>query len=527
MPTALKLVIPTALLGAGLALAAAGCGGGDEGETSGLAQYAPADSVLYVEGAVRPEGDLSESIDAVLGRFPQGDQLGAKLTAEIDQSAREDGTDFSWAEDVEPWLGESAAFYARDFELSSSGGGDSEPEPTAGAFIAEVSDEGKAEESIRKLAESEGELSDGSYEGVSYQVAQDPSSDDPLAFAVTDGVALIGNEQGLKDSIAASGAENLSSQSDYSSFVEDAGDSLYASFYLDGAGILESAGQELPPQQRRAFQKNFGQYLEQPVLGAVEVGEDEVSIEVSASSGEVNAGEASSLLESGFADSWLAAAVPSFGQSFASSFEQATSTGVSQAELNEINSQLQRQFGFQLSDLEAVGDVAFFAAGTSVVSLELGALVQVSDAAARDNLLAAIRTGVLRGGQGKVRPLSESGAQGFSVTVPDLPVPVNVLSKGDEIAIGAGPAAESLLSGDGGLTGSQGFSDATEALGEGTAINFLLEFAPIVELVDSTGQADADFEQARPYLEAFDLMAAGTELDGERATSRFVVTFTD
>jgi hypothetical protein len=316
--------------------------------------------------------------------------------------------------------------------------------------------------------------------------------------------------------------------SDYTDFIEGAGSDLYGSLYVDGAGILESAGSSLDAQERESFQKSFGQYLKQPILGAVEVSEEEVRFEVSGAAGEVNAGEPSTLLDSGFADSWLAAAIPSFGEAFASSFDQASGAGLSQAEVDQFNAELQGQLGFDLSDLEAVGDIAVFASGTSLVSLEIGGLIQVSDAAARARLLAAIRSGVRSSGQGKVRPLNGSGgAQGFSITVPDLPVPVNVLASGDQVAIGVGPAADSLLSGEGGLTGSQGYGDATEALGEGTAINFLLEFAPIVELVESTGQADSEFEQARPYLDAFDLIAAGTERDGDRATSRFVVTFSE
>jgi len=525
----LKRSLTTIALGAALGAASAGCGSDEDGgDVSGLTKYAPADSVLFVEGAVRPEGDLKDSIDSILGRFPDGDQLGGRLIDEIDQSAREDGTDFSWANDIEPWLGQRAAFYASGVEVKPSGAGESEAEPTAGALVVEVTDEGQAEESIRKLAESEGQLQEGSYEGVGYEVAQDPSSDDPLAFAVDDGIALIGNEQGLRDSIDASDGDNLSSQSDYTDFLDGADSDLYASLYVDGAGILESAGSSLDPQQRQSLEKAFGQYLEKPILGAVEVSEDEVRVEFSGAAGEVNAGEASTLLDAGFADSWLAAAIPSFGESFASSFGQASGAGLSEAEVNQFNAELESQLGFSLSDLEAVGDVAFFASGTSLVSLEIGGLIQVSDAAVRDRLMAAIRSGARGSGQGKVRPLSGSGgAQGFSISVPDLPAPVNVLASGEQIAIGIGPATDFLLSGEGGLNGSQGFGDATEALGEGTAINFLLEFAPIVELVDSTGQADSDFEQARPYLEAFDLIAAGTERDGDRATSRFVVIFSD
>ena len=50
---------------------------------------------------------------------------------------------------------------------------------------------------------------------------------------------------------------------------------------------------------------------------------------------------------------------------------------------------------------------------------------------------------------------------------------------------------------------------------------------PIVDLVESTGQDDADFQEAKPYLEAFDLFASGIESSGETETQRFVVRFSD
>ena len=121
----------------------------------------------------------------------------------------------------------------------------------------------------------------------------------------------------------------------------------------------------------------------------------------------------------------------------------------------------------------------------------------------------------------------EGADTGFSVQVPDLPVPINVVATGDRVAIGAGPAAQSLLSGDGGLTGSESYEAATEALGDAGELAFLAEMAPIVSLVDSTGQADADFDQARPYLEAFDFFASGFDSSGGLTSQRFVVRFSD
>ncbi len=47
---------------------------------------------------------------------------------------------------------------------------------------------------------------------------------------------------------------------------------------------------------------------------------------------------------------------------------------------------------------------------------------------------------------------------------------------------------------------------------------------PIVKLVDATGDTDADWEQARPYLEALGVITSGGKADGDRVQSRVAVT---
>ncbi len=45
---------------------------------------------------------------------------------------------------------------------------------------------------------------------------------------------------------------------------------------------------------------------------------------------------------------------------------------------------LQKQLGFSLDDLEGIGDVAVFASGESLVELQVGGIVEVPDAATRE-----------------------------------------------------------------------------------------------------------------------------------------------
>ena len=512
---------------------AAGCGGGDEdGSATDLTKFAPADAPIFVEGSIRPEGDLKDSIESILERFPDGDQVGDELIKSINEGARTEGEDFTYEDDIEPWLGERAAFYATSFKSHApSADDDSATDLGDGAFIAETTDEDEAREKIRELAQDEGEVTEREYNGVTYELSPDDESPGELAAsAVFDGVAVAGSEQGVKDTIDASQGDSLSGNTGYAEFREERGSDLLMSAYADVGALLDAipSSPEFTAQQRDALKSAYGSFTEQPVMFGAEVTSEGATFDFQGGETPFGSAGASELLEAGFEESWFAAAVPDLGKSFSQSFEQIASAGVPQSQVNQIDSMLQKQLGFSFEDLEGIGDVAVFASGESLVELQVGGIVEVPDAATRDKLLEAISDAAQRSGAGKVTPLSVEGAEeGFSIQVPDLPVPINVAASGDRVAIGAGPAAQALLSGDGGLTGSASYEAASEALGEGSSLAFLVEMDPIVDLVESTGQDDADFQEAKPYLEAFDFFASGIESGDETETQRFVVRLSD
>jgi hypothetical protein len=44
---------------------------------------------------------------------------------------------------------------------------------------------------------------------------------------------------------------------------------------------------------------------------------------------------------------------------------------------------------------------------------------------------------------------------------------------------------------------------------------------PILSLVESSGSTDADYEKAKPYLEAYDVFALGSTTEGGTGRVRF------
>lgn len=534
MPIPLQRGLTILICAGVLVPALSGCGGDASAESSSdLTEFAPADSLLFVEGAIKPEGDLKDSIESVLGRFPDGDQVGSRLIDELDASAKEEGSEFTYEDDIEPWLGERAAFFATELELKpptgnggSQGGVGGETTLSAGALLVETTDEEEAEDKIRQAAEEEGPVDEREYEGVSYDLFEDSSSGDMTATAVVDGVAVIGTEQGLKDAVDANGGESLSGQAEYAEFREQRGSDLFGSLFADGRAILDSIPDSpgFGAPERQSFSETYGALLDEPIMAALEVDDSQVSLDYSAAATEFTTATQSPLLDAGFADSWAALGAAGVGEVIGGFFDQASSLGLPQARFDRFDAQLQRRLGFQLSDLTGIGDVAAFAAGESIVDLQVGGIVEVPDAATRTKLLKALRTAARRAGKGSVEPLSLQGAdEGFSIQVPDLPVPINVAAAGDRVVIGAGPAAQALILGEGGLTESESFKTAAAALGDGLSVGFLLDFAPIVALVESTGEDDADFQQAKPYLDALDFLVAGSQRSDDRDLARLVV----
>jgi hypothetical protein len=159
-----------------------------------------------------------------------------------------------------------------------------------------------------------------------------------------------------------------------------------------------------------------------------------------------------------------------------------------------------------------------------VDTVDGGAVISVTDseraAAAFGKLVGLLRA------QGGVdaRPVRVDGAEtAFEVRRPDAPKPVVIARSEDRVVIayGAQAAAAAFSPGEQ-LADSESFDRAEDLLGDDFDLSFLLSMEPIVSLVESSGEADADFEKARPYIEAFSLLASGTKVDDERARSRFV-----
>ena len=199
--------------GASLALllpgaAIIGCGGGEDSE---LASLVPPDVPLYAEVVLRPEGDQAEAIESFAERVAGIEDPAAAIAAELDSSLADDGVDATFAEDIEPWLGDRGAVFVRSFESLDSPSMDPEA-----AVLVEVSDADAAQDFIDETlaAESEGEVEESSYGDVDYQL------DGDTAVGLIDDFLVFGPEDAFKVAVDASEGESLAESEEYTQPTE-------------------------------------------------------------------------------------------------------------------------------------------------------------------------------------------------------------------------------------------------------------------------------------------------------------------
>src|SRR3954471_6582936 len=138
-----RLLLLSLLAVAALVLPACGGSGSSSGSTD-PAGAAPATALVYGNVAVRPTGDLKDSVDAAATKILNGADPGQKIQQGIDQALSQ--ANLNYDDDVKPWLGERAGFFLTSISRSSAGG----------AVILDSKDDDKATSTIEKALKDSG-----------------------------------------------------------------------------------------------------------------------------------------------------------------------------------------------------------------------------------------------------------------------------------------------------------------------------------------------------------------------------------
>ena len=378
------------------ALVLAACGR-DESASS-ASSLAPADSAVYAEFTLEPEGDQKRAIDAIVAKFPGSGSAGARLQELIEQGLREADAPITYRDDIKPWLGDEGAFFA-------TAGGRSAELDTAAALLA-TDDEESARDALEKSFE--GKAKEKSYKDVDYLLADDGET----AAAVTDGVVVLGSESGLEAALdTADGGSPLSDDEDYETALQDVAKDRLGLFYLNSPELFKATAQ----WQGAALPGSFRKFFEEPYVATVAADEDGVVFEASTPEALAKTvpflGQGSELVNELPADSWLALAQPDLGK-LADFYIDAFAPVAGGRDT--IEGQFKAATGLDLESevLGWMGDFAVFARGKSKADLDGGLVVETTDPAGhREVPPAAARPGP-GPERGRARRSPPSGCRG-------------------------------------------------------------------------------------------------------------------
>ena len=516
MSGAPKAILALAALAAGLVFA--GCGEDDLAD-SGPPSVTPESAPVYVDVSVRPEGEARDDAEAALGRILGTEDPGQRVIELAEQQAAQEGDEFDYEQDVEPWLGERFAIF-----LTTIGGDTTDSQ---GGFVFETTDVETALEFLRSAPDSTGRTEE--HEGVEFEFDTDGD-----VFGAVGDFIVGGDEAAFKAAVDAHDGDSLGDSDEFDDAVEELSEDRLSTLYVPPEQFLEAVSdQELDPQARDFLKRALGEAGDQPILGEVTASAESVTIELSAG-GSVETSE-SGLLAELPGDAWFAVGFADVGAAVQGGLQQVEQARIPGLDGAAIREQLRNQSGINLEQdvIATLGDAALFVQGTSVNSVGGALVVESKNPETSAQLLTKLQDLISREAppQVKVQPIaSATGDQGFQISgrAAGLQQPISVIQRQNRIIAGYGRAAvNQALGSDGGaaqpLSGSPAFKGAQDAVGE-LGIDALLSFAPAIQLTEAAGAgADPDYKQAKPYLDSLDFLALGSGNDDDRSQLRFVV----
>lgn len=512
-PLRRALLASTCVAAFTLGLVVAGCGGG-EPDPAGIA---PRGAVVYVEGVVRPEGGQRDTVDAIARKVFKEEAPGRRIVQELDKALRDDPQTrtVSWKDDIEPWLGSRAALVVT--RIAPRG---------EAALIVSTTDAGQAEETVNRVTDAaQPRFARRSYKGTDYRVGTTPGAD---AAAVVDDFLVFGNEPALRAVIDAQAGGALAEKPDFKDAVADEKDG-FGFGWIDVKAVVASAGAAgaLPPGQGPALESLLGGGTK-PVTFSLDASEEQVELETLARGMKADpaAARQSPIIPTLPDDTWLALGSAEAGPQIRRALE-ALSGGPADQVLNAIRQQLRSQANLDLDRdlLPALGDIAIFARGTSILTIGGGLVVQTPDPAAASRLVDGLRPLISRQGSGlgvSVVDSTVAGGRGFKVTSPQLPGAINVVAGADRMVIAYSDAAtQAGLAPATRLSSSADYRAAQESL-EGAPPAVFVAFQPISQLVGIAAN-NPDVQKVRAGLASLRTLAGATQVEGDTQRGRFVL----
>jgi hypothetical protein len=494
---------------------ASGCGGGS---ANGLAALAPPDAPLYAEVAIQPDGDLADSIASLTGAVAGIDDPAAAIVAEVDRLLADSGTEVTYADDIEPWLGGSAALFVRSFEPPTVAGGWPDL-----AVMLDVVDDGAAKGFVDELADEDPSMSEErTYADAEYRYSPEGGG---IAVGIVDDALVIGTEMSFQLAADASAGESLGASDEFATRTDALPDDPLATVYLEPGAVIQAAigSNEIARADAELIRPLLAGPLSAPVAMSLSATDHDASLDLVSTVEDVatSAGE-SELLERLPAGSWFATAVPEFGPTVERAVDQLGKSGRPGA--GSLQDAFRRETGLDLGADVAVwlGDVAAFVEGTPPLNFTAGVLGETDDPGAPRKLLERAGAVASREAGLPVGPAPDGASDGFTLGLPGGALDVGVF--GDLVVAAAGTAAADVIDPESTLAHDERFQAAANSLGDELSPVLYVYLPSFLATAELGGAGDdPDYSAARHYLETLEYLVAGTKVEDGLARSRLSV----
>jgi Protein of unknown function (DUF3352) len=496
----------------------AGCGG-DSSAGSKVAELAPPGTPVFVEGVLRPTGELKSNTEAVAMQVAGIGNLGDFVVSELESAARVDGESFDYAKEVEPWLGEHGGVFFERLEGSDFSGT---------GVIVEATDADAAQEFIDTQVEaSDDPYRSSSYEGVEYELG---GSDGNAIGVVGDFLLVAEGEKVFEEAVDASQGESLAGEDTFVTAIGAASAGSLADVYVDVGELIDQGGGEIDPQARQILRNAGIDPSEATAVASIVPGSDRITVEFSSdlAGQEAPTGDASALLGSLPGEAFAGFAVSGFGSQLQDALDRLDEEGIPDAVPPGQLKKGLKQLGIDLEALAgSLQDAALFAEGSSESSIG-GALVLSTKGSQATDTVANIGM-LLRSVDVEGVTALKGQYSGFSVRSDELgDKPLVVVAKPERLAIGYGLAATLNALGTGSdkgktLSDDPAYAEAVASLGD-TPIGGFANGPAALRLADALIPAsDEDFEEAKKYLKSIRFLALGSASQEDLATAKLIV----
>ncbi|HKI67002.1 MAG TPA: DUF3352 domain-containing protein [Solirubrobacterales bacterium] len=491
------------LLLAALAAAAtialvAGCGSSSSG--SDLASLAPPGTPVFVEGTLRPEGELKSNVDAIAKQVAGVGNLGDLIVEELEGEAASEGEPVDFAKEVEPWLGErGGAFFERLEGEDFTGTG----------VIVESTDT----EATQAFIDKHDEAKEGRAVGL-----------------VGDFLVIAEDQKLFKQVEEASEGEALADEDTFTKAISAASDGSLADVYVDVGKLIDQNGGKINPTARQALQNAGIDPSEATAVASIVPGSEQIAVELSSDLGgqEAPTGDASGLLGELPGSAFAGFAVSGFGEQLKELIDSLDEEGIpGTVPPNQLKKGL-KQLGIDLEGVSgSLQEAAVFASGANKNSLG-GALVLSTKGSEATKTVANIGKLLRQVHVSGVTALSGKYS-GFTVRSDELgSKPLVVAAREGRLVIGYGlPQTLNGLVSEAGksktLSEDPAYEDAVSSLGD-TPISGFADGPAALHLADALiSNSDKGFKKAKKYLKSIDFLALGSASQGELATAKLIV----